>query len=86
MNRFLRAATLRMPVFSALLLCAATTARASEVDDLRAQLEALKSSYQTQIQALESRLTQLESQATTAPAAVAASPGGRRCRSWQTRL
>ena len=49
MNRFLRAATLRMSVFSALLLCAATTARASEVDDLRAQLEALKSSYQTQI-------------------------------------
>jgi hypothetical protein len=58
----------------AILLMAGGQARASEVDELRAQLEAMKSEYQSRIQALESRLAQLEVQAAASPPAVAAAP------------
>ncbi|HEV7431674.1 MAG TPA: hypothetical protein VGN77_01425, partial [Steroidobacteraceae bacterium] len=58
----------------AMLLMAGTQARASEVDELRAQLEAMKSEYQARIQALESRLALLEAQAAAAPPAVAEAP------------
>ena len=51
------------------LLSAVAPAQASEVSELRAQLDALKSEHQTQIQALESRLAQLESQVAAASAA-----------------
>ena len=54
----------------ALMVC--VQAHASEVDELRAQLEAMKSEYQSRIQALETRLAQLEAQAAAAPAPVAA--------------
>src|SRR4051794_21336960 len=55
-----------------LLLAAGAPARASEVDELRAQLEAMKSDYQARIQALEARLAQLEAQAAAPPPALAA--------------
>ncbi len=63
----------------AIALMAGGQARASEVDELRAQLEAMKSEYQSRIQALEARLAQLEAQAATAqapapPAAAAQAP------------
>ncbi len=70
---FLRANTLCGVAFIALLAMA--PAHASEVSELRAQLDALKSDYQAKIQALESRLAQLERQvAATPPAAAAAEP------------
>ena len=58
----------------AALLLTGAPARASEVDELRAQLEAMKSEYQTRIQALEERLAQLEAQPSAAAAAPAPAP------------
>jgi hypothetical protein len=53
-----------------LLALVVVPARASEVSELRAELEGVKSAYQAQIAALEARLAQLEAQvaATTAAA------------------
>ena len=73
MDPHVRFAGLRAAAAAALLL-AGGTARASEVDDLRAQLEALKADYQAKLQALEQRLAQLEAQA-AASQPVAAIPG-----------
>ena len=55
-----------------MLLLATAPAHASEVSELRAQLDTLKSDYQAKIQALESRLAQLEAQVAAAPPAAAA--------------
>ena len=61
--------------FAIIVLLATLPARASEVSELRAQLDALRSDYQAKIQALESRLAQLETQvAATPPAAAAPEP------------
>lgn len=49
----------------------AAPARASELDDLRAQLDALKSDYQSKIDALEARVKQLETQVAAQPASPA---------------
>ena len=73
MIQFHRSNALRI-LGMAILLMVGAQARASEVDELRAQLEAMKSEYQSRIQALESRLAQLEEQAAAPPAAVAAAP------------
>ena len=57
-----------------LLALAVTPARASELSELRAELDAVKSSYQTQLSALEARVAQLEVQlaaASSAPASAA---------------
>ena len=53
----------------AIVLMIAVQAHASEVDELRAQLEAMKADYQARIQALEARLAQLEAQSASAPPA-----------------
>ena len=47
----------------------AVPARASELGDLRAQLDALKSDYQAKIDALEARVVQLEAQVAAQPPA-----------------
>ena len=57
-----------------LLALTVTPARASELSELRAELDAVKSSYQTQLSALEARVAQLEVQlaaASSAPASAA---------------
>ncbi len=65
---------LRISAIATVLLVAAP-AHASEVSELRAQLDALRSDYQAKIQALESRLAQLETQvAATPPAAAVPEP------------
>jgi hypothetical protein len=66
MVHFIRGDALRI-LGACLLLMAAVPAHASEVDDLRAQLEAMKAEYQSRLQALETRLAQLEAQS-AAPA------------------
>ena len=58
--------------FAIIALLAMAPAHASELSELRAQLDTLKSDYQAKIQALESRLAQLETQVAAAPPAVAA--------------
>lgn len=68
-----RFASLRAAAAVVLLLACAPS-RASEVDDLRAQLEALKTESEAKIQALEQRLAQLEAQSSAAQGAVAAAP------------
>lgn len=84
MNIFNGTVALRVALTSTLLLLVAP-AQASELSELRAQLEALKSEYQAQIQALESRLALLENQiaanaaaapppAPTTPVSVAEAP------------
>lgn len=76
MNPQIRSATLR-GLTVAMLLLAGAPARAAEVDELRAQMEAMKADYQARMQALEQRLAQLEAQAAAAPAVpaqVAAAP------------
>lgn len=45
-----------------IMLLAVTPARASELGDLRGQLDALKTDYQAKIDALEARVAQLEAQ------------------------
>ncbi len=50
-----------------IMLLAVAPARASELGDLRAQLDALKSEYQTKIDALETRVAQLEAQVASQP-------------------
>ena len=52
-----------------IMLLAAAPARASELADLRAQLDALKSDYQAKIDALETRVAQLEAQVAAQPQA-----------------
>ena len=52
---------------SVILLLAVSPARASELGDLRAQLDSLKSDYQAKIDALESRVAQLEAQVAVQP-------------------
>ena len=76
MNPQFRTATFR-GLTIALLLLAGAPAHAAEVDELRAQMEAMKAEYQARMQALEQRLAQLEAQAAAAPAVpaqVAAAP------------
>ena len=51
------------------LALAVTPARASELSELRAELDAMKSSYQMQLSALEARVAQLEAQLAAAPSA-----------------
>src|SRR5258706_1319780 len=59
-----------------LLALAVTPARASELSELRAELDAVKSNYQTQLSALEARVAQLEVQlAAASSAAASAAPG-----------
>lgn len=60
--------------FAIIALLAMAPAHASEVSELRAQLDALKSDYQAKIQALESRLAQLETQVAATPPAAAELP------------
>ncbi len=50
-----------------ILLLAVAPARASELGDLRAQLDALKSDYQSKLDALETRVAQLEAQVAAQP-------------------
>lgn len=50
-----------------IVLLAVAPARASELGDLRAQLDALKSDYQSKIDALETRVAQLEAQVAAQP-------------------
>src|SRR5882672_1744937 len=57
-----------------LLALAVTPARASELSELRAELDAVKSSYQTQLSALEARVAQLEVQLAAASSAAASTP------------
>src|SRR5580765_6728786 len=73
MDPCIRLAGLRAVAAAALLLACAPS-RASEVDELRAQLEALKADYQAKMQALEQRLAQLEAQAASAGAPGAVAP------------
>ena len=75
MNPQIRSATFRGLTVALMLLLGAPT-RAAEVDELRAQMEAMKADYQARMQALEQRLAQLEAQAAAAPpaAALAAAP------------
>jgi hypothetical protein len=68
MNPQIRSATLR-GLTMALLLLAGAPSHAAEVDELRAQMEAMKAEYQARMQALEQRLAQLEAQAAAAPPA-----------------
>ena len=73
MNPFHRSFLVR-GLATAIVLLIACQAQASEVDDLRAQLEAMKADYQSRIAALEARLAQLESQPAAAPPSSAAPP------------
>src|SRR5258705_217219 len=57
----------------ALSVLAVAPARASELSELRAELEAVRSSYQSQLSALEARVAQLEAQLATAKSAPASS-------------
>ncbi|HEX9472704.1 MAG TPA: hypothetical protein VF931_00850 [Steroidobacteraceae bacterium] len=72
MIRYKATGALRLAALSLLALGAAPApARASELSELRAELDAVKSSYQTQLSALEARLAQLESQLAAASSAAA---------------
>ena len=81
MIRFKPTGVLRLTAFT-LLVLAVMPARASEVSELRAELEAMKASYQAQVAALEARLAQLEAQVAASSAAAppaapaAAGPSG----------
>jgi len=57
----------------ALSVLAVAPARASELSELRAELDAVKSAYQAQLSALEARMEQLEAQLAAAKSAPAAS-------------
>src|SRR5258708_26788580 len=77
MIRYKATGALRLAALSLLALGAAVTpARASELSELRAELDAVKSNYQTQLSALEARVAQLEVQlAAASSAAASAAPG-----------
>src|SRR5258708_38506243 len=72
MIRYKATGALRLAALSLLALGAAPApARASELSELRAALDAVKSSYQTPLSALEARVAQLESQLAAASSAAA---------------
>ena len=72
MIRYKSTAVLRLTALSVLALALAVMpARASELSELRAELDAVKSSYQSQLSALEARVAQLESQLAAASSAAA---------------
>src|SRR5882672_6935836 len=82
MIRYKATGALRLAALS-LLALAAAPARASELSELRAELDAVKSTYQSQLSALEARVAQLESQLAAASSAAASTaamapgaPGG----------
>ena len=72
MIRYKATGALRLAALS-LLVLAAQPARASELSELRAELDAVKSSYQAQLSALEARVAQLESQLAAASSAAPSS-------------
>src|SRR5882672_93045 len=73
MIRYKATGALRLAALS-LLALAAAPARASELSELRAELNAVKSSYQSQLSALEARVAQLELQLAAASSAAASTP------------
>jgi hypothetical protein len=72
MIRYKATGALRLTALS-LLALAVMPARASELSELRAELDAVKSSYQSQLSALEARVAQLEAQLAAASNAGASS-------------
>jgi hypothetical protein len=72
MIRYKAIGILRLTALSVLAL-AAVPACASELSELRAELDAVKSSYQSQLSALEARVAQLEAQLAAASSVAASS-------------
>ncbi len=72
MIRYKAIGVLRLAALS-LLALAVMPARASELSELRSELDAVKSSYQEELSALEARVAQLESQLAAASSAAASS-------------